>query len=159
MKYKSFSIKEAQNKLEKYCAYQERSHKEVVEKLKKINMASIDIDQIVGSLIQRNYLNENRFAKSFTRGKFKLKSWGKKRIKFELKHHNVSEYNIKDALDQIDDDEYIKVLNSLGEKIWKSSKGKDFYKRKARFISSLEYRGWERNLIFNQLDKIQTKKK
>ena len=78
MKYKSFSIKEAQNKLEKYCAYQERSHKEVVEKLKKINMASIDIDQIVGSLIQRNYLNENRFAKSFTRGKFKLKSWGKK---------------------------------------------------------------------------------
>ena len=159
MKYKLFSIKEAQNKLEKYCAYQERSHKEVVEKLKKINMASMDIDQIVGSLIQRNYLNENRFAKSFTRGKFKLKSWGKKRIKFELKYHNVSEFNIKDALNQIDDNEYIKVLNSLSEKLWKSSKGKDFYKRKTRFVSALEYRGWERNLIFSQLDKIQTKKK
>ena len=75
MKKKSFSIKEAQKSLEHYCSYQERSHKEVVNKLREINIISIGIDQIVGDLIQNNYLNETRFAQSFARGKFRIKSW------------------------------------------------------------------------------------
>ena len=82
MKNKSFSIKEAKTILEKYCIYQERSHKEVIDKLKKINIIPEAIDQIVSSLIQENFLNESRFAKSFSRGKFRIKNWGKKRIIF-----------------------------------------------------------------------------
>ena len=98
MEKKSYSINEAQKLLENYCAYQERSHKEVVEKLKKINIIQIGIDQIVGNLIQNNYLNESRFAKSFARGKFRIKNWGKKRIIFQLKQHQISDYNIKIAV-------------------------------------------------------------
>ena len=122
MKKQYLSIIEAQKKLEHYCAYQERSHKEVVKKLKEINIIPIAIDQIVSDLIQNNYLNENRFAKCFTRGKFRIKSWGKKRIVFELKHHQVSDYNIKNALQEISETDYIETLITLSKKIWKSSK-------------------------------------
>ncbi len=158
MKKKSFSIKEAQKSLEHYCSYQERSHKEVVNKLREINIISIGIDQIVGDLIQNNYLNETRFAQSFARGKFRIKSWGKKRIVFQLKQHEISDYNIKIALKEIDEAEYLETLNKLSEKIWKSSKNNILSKRKMKFISALQYRGWETALIYDQLNKIDKKK-
>jgi regulatory protein len=152
---KSYSIDEAQKLLENYCAYQERSHKEVVEKLRGINIISIGIDQIISRLIQDNYLNESRFAKSFSRGKFRIKKWGKKRIIFQLKSHRVSDYNIKAAIEEINDDEYIDTLKSLSEKIWKSSKGVNLSRRKAKFISALQYRGWEIDLIYDRLRYIE----
>lgn len=158
MEKKSYSINEAQKLLENYCAYQERSHKEVVEKLKKINIIQIGIDQIVGNLIQNNYLNESRFAKSFARGKFRIKNWGKKRIIFQLKQHQISDYNIKIALQEIDEVQYIETLNLLSEKIWKSSKESILSKRKIKFISALQYRGWEVNLIYAQLNKFEKNK-
>ncbi len=154
MKNKSYSINDAQKILENYCAYQDRSHKEVIEKLRKINIIPIGIDQIISGLIQDNYLNETRFAKSFARGKFRIKSWGKKRITFQLKHHQVSDYNIKIALEEIDEVEYIKTLNKLSEKIWSSSIGNSLSNRKMKFISALQYRGWEINLIYDQLNEI-----
>ena len=153
MKKQSLSIKEVQKKLEHYCAYQERSHRQVIDKLKEINI--IAIDQIVSDLIQNNYLNENRFAKSFTRGKFRIKSWGKKRIIFELKRHQVSDYNIKNALQEISETDYIETLNKLSKKVWKSSKGNILSKRKIKFISALQYRGWETDLIYDQLNKME----
>ena len=73
----SFTVQEAQKKLEHYCAYQERCHQEVVQKLKSLNMIPEAIDQIIGQLISDNYLNETRFAQSFARGKFRIKKWGK----------------------------------------------------------------------------------
>ncbi len=154
MKNKSYSINDAQKILENYCAYQDRSHKEVIEKLRKINIIPIGIDQIISGLIQDDYLNETRFAKSFARGKFRIKSWGKKRITFQLKHHQVSDYNIKIALEEIDEVEYIKTLNKLSEKIWSSSIGNSLSNRKMKFISALQYRGWEINLIYDQLNEI-----
>lgn len=154
MKNKSYSINDAQKILENYCAYQDRSHKEVIEKLRKINIIPIVIDQIISGLIQDDYLNETRFAKSFARGKFRIKSWGKKRITFQLKHHQVSDYNIKIALEEIDEVEYIKTLNKLSEKIWSSSIGNSLSNRKMKFISALQYRGWEINLIYDQLNEI-----
>jgi len=153
VKKQSLSIKEVQKKLEHYCAYQERSHRQVIDKLKEINI--IAIDQIVSDLIQNNYLNENRFAKSFTRGKFRIKSWGKKRIIFELKRHQVSDYNIKNALQEISETDYIETLEILSKKIWKSSKGNILSKRKTKFISALQYRGWETDLIYDQLNKME----
>ena len=156
MRNKSYTIEKAQKLLENYCSYQERSHKEVIEKLRNVNIISIGIDQIVSSLIQNNYLNEERFAKSFSRGKFRIKGWGKTRITFKLRQHLVSDFNIKVGLEEIDDEEYIKTLNKLSSKIWKSSKGEDSLdKRKMKFISTLKYKGWESNLIYDQLNKIE----
>ena len=158
MKNKSYSINEAQKILENYCAYQERSHKEVFEKLRKINIIPIGIDQIISGLIQEDYLNESRFAKSFARGKFRIKNWGRKRITFQLKLHQVSDYNIKNALKEIDETEYKKSLKKLSEKIWRSSLGNSLSNRKMKFISALQYRGWEANLIYDQLNKIEINK-
>ncbi len=89
------TVAEAQQKLEHYCAYQERCHQEVVNKLQELGMIPAAIDAIISSLIQNNYLNEMRFAQSFARGKFRIKKWGKNRILRELKLRNISNYNIK----------------------------------------------------------------
>ena len=152
MKKKSYSINEAQKLLENYCAYQDRSHKEVIDKLKTINIIPSGINQIISDLIQNNYLNESRFAKSFARGKFRIKKWGKKRITFQLKYnHQVSKYNIKSAVKEIDEKEYIKTFLKLSEKIWVSTNGNETSIRKRKFISALKYRGWEEELIFDQL--------
>ena len=152
MKKKSYSINEAQKLLETYCAYQDRSHKDVKDKLKSINIIPVGIDQIISDLIQDNYLNENRFAKSFARGKFRIKNWGKKRIIFQLKYnHQVSDYNIKNAIKEIDEDDYINTFLKLSQKIWESTNGSETLTRKRKYISALKYRGWEEGLIFDQL--------
>jgi regulatory protein len=94
----SFTIQEAQKKLEHYCAYQERCHQEVIQKLRGMNMIPEAIEIIISQLIEDNYLNETRFAQSFARGKFRIKKWGKERIVRELKFRKISPFNIKIAL-------------------------------------------------------------
>ncbi len=86
----SYTLQEAQKKLEHYCAYQERCHQEVEQKLRSMNMIPEVIEIIIGNLIEENYLNETRFAQSFARGKFRIKKWGKERIVRELKNENFS---------------------------------------------------------------------
>ena len=75
---KVYSITEATRKLEGYCAYQERCHKEVIQKLRDMRMIPEAVDQIITHLIQENYLNEERFAQSYARGKFNIKKMGEK---------------------------------------------------------------------------------
>ncbi|HBS52705.1 MAG TPA: recombinase RecX, partial [Flavobacterium sp.] len=87
------SVKEAIHKIEHFCAYQERCHDEVMQKLRSMKMDSNEIDEILAHLIQENYLNESRFACSFARGKHRIKFWGKVRIVNELKFRNISTYN------------------------------------------------------------------
>ena len=103
---KTFTLDEALHKLERYCAYQERCHQEVITKLKAMGMIPAAIDTIVSQLIQSNYLNETRFAQSYARGKFRIKKWGKVRIKRELKARKISDYNITLALREISATEY-----------------------------------------------------
>ena len=95
MSIKNIKNNEFQKKIEFYCAYQERSHKEVTEKLFKMGLKKNTIDEILSNLIQNNFINEARFASSYTSGKFRIKLWGKKRIKYGLKNHKVSDYNIQ----------------------------------------------------------------
>ena len=93
MKYnskKSYTVEEALIKLQKYCSYQDRCHKEVEQKLKEMRMIPQAADQIIMALIQGNYLNEERFTMAFVRGKFKIKKWGKRRLTSELKQRNIS---------------------------------------------------------------------
>ena len=88
----SYTLDEAKKKIARYCAYQERCHKEVNDKLREMGMIPAAIDQIISELITNNFLNELRFSEAFARGKFRIKKWGKSRIVSELKQRNISEY-------------------------------------------------------------------
>ena len=145
------TINEATKKLESYCAYQERCHKDVVAKLRAMGMIPDAIDQIVVHLIQENYLNEERFAKSFARGKFRIKKWGRVRITNELKQRNITRYNIKIALKEIDDSIYLETLDLLADKRLASIKETNTQKRKRKLADYLLYRGWESHLVYAKI--------
>ncbi len=147
----SFSLDEATKKLEAYCAYQDRCHKEVVDKLREMRMIPQAIDQILGHLIQENYLNEERFARSFARGKFNIKKWGKKRIVKELKHRDISKYNVQLALQEINQQEYLNVFEELAKKRLAEIKDKELQKRRKKLADYLLYRGWESELVYEKV--------
>lgn len=152
--HSSFTIAEANKKIEGYCAYQERCHKEVVAKLKEMRMIPEAIDQIVANLIQDNYLNEERFAKSFARGKFNIKRWGRNRIVNELKQRNISQYNIKTALLEIDDEVYLETFDILAKRRLETIKETNIQKRKKKLADYLLYRGWESHLVYNKVNEL-----
>ena len=151
---KTYTVQEATKKLEHYCAYQERCHKEVVQKLQSMHMIPEAIDVIVVHLIQHNFLNEARFAKAFVRGKFKFKAWGRRRLTFELKQKDVSKVNINQALADIPDAEYIGVFNDLAEKKALSIKEPNILKKKKKFIEYFLYRGWESHLVYDKANEL-----
>ena len=153
-KIDTYTLKEATKKLEGYCAYQERCHKEVVQKLKGMNMIPEAIDEIVTQLIRENYLNEERFAQSYARGKFNIKKWGKRRITNELKFRGISKYNIKTALKEIEDDAYLSTLDSLSRKRLQAIKETNTQKRRKKLADYLLYRGWESHLVYEKLREL-----
>jgi regulatory protein len=152
--HKAYSLTEATRKLESYCAYQERCHKEVIAKLKGMRMIPEAIDQITTHLIQENYLNEERFAKSFARGKFTIKKWGKNRIVNELKLRQVSKFNIKSALAEIEEEDYHKTLDELATKRLAQIHESNVQKKKKKLADYLLYRGWESNLVYAKLKEL-----
>ncbi len=151
---KSYTLKEATRKLEGYCAYQERCHKEVKQKLKDMNMIPKAIDEIVSHLIQENYLNEERFAQSFARGKFNIKKWGRNRIVNELKFRGISRFNIKTALHEIDDEKYVTTLDALAKKRLAAIRETNKQKRRRKLADYLLYRGWESHLVYGKLKEL-----
>lgn len=152
--WKSYTVSEAQKKLESYCAYQERCHKEVKEKLVSMNIIPMAIDQIITNLIKENYLNEARFAQAFVRGKFRIKKWGKLRITRELKQRNISKYNIEIGLKEINETSYIETLEHLIEKRINQVNEANTYKKKQKIADYLLYRGWESCLIYDKLNQL-----
>ena len=151
---KTYTLQEATKKLEHYCAYQERCHKEVVQKLIGMYMIPEAIDVIVVHLIQHNFLNEERFAKTFVSGKFKIKAWGRVRITFELKQKGISKININQALATIPEEEYIEYFDFLAEKRANLIKESNLYKKKKQFIDYFLYRGWESYLVYDKADEL-----
>lgn len=151
---KTYTVDEAQKLMENFCAYQERCHKEISDKLKKMNMIPEAIDLITVHLITNNYLNEERFARAFARGKFRIKKWGKNRIVRELKFRQISEYAIKVALTEIDLDDYFTTLTELTEKRIAQVKEKNIYKKKKKVADYLLYRGWESNLVYEKINEL-----
>lgn len=144
----AYSLQEATKKLEHYCSYQERCHKEVVAKLKEMGMIPIAIDEIVGYLIQENFLNEERFSRSFARGKFNIKKWGRNRIVSELKQRGITKYNINLALQELAEESYHETLESLAQKRLGQIKETDTFKRRKKLADYLLYRGWESPLVY-----------
>ena len=150
----SFTLEEATKKLEGYCAYQERCHKEVVNKLRDMLMIPEAIDQIVVHLIESNYLNEERFAQSFARGKFKIKKWGRKRITAELKQRGISKFNINTALREIDNVAYLETFDALAEKRLAQLTEPNKQKRRKKLADYLLYRGWESHLVYDKIREL-----
>ena len=154
MEKKSYSLKEATLKAQQFCVYQDRCHKEVIEKLRQMNMIPEAIDMIVSELIQDNFLNEERFAQSFARGKFRIKKWGRVRIVRELKFRNISKFIIDSALKEIDESEYLNTLDELAKKRNAAVKETNSFKRKKKIADYLLYRGWETHLVYEKINEL-----
>ena len=150
----TYSVTKAQKKLESYCVYQDRCYKEVINKLQEMHMIPIAIDEIITKLVANNFLNEERFAKSYARGKFNIKHWGKNRIVRELKFRNISAYNIKTALQEINEVDYLEKLHVLATTKMASVTEVNVFKKRKKIADYLLYRGWESHLIFDKLAEI-----
>lgn len=148
----TYTVDEAQKKLENYCAYQERCHKEVRKKLRDMKMIPEAIDKIMVHLIEHNFLNEERFAKAFVQGKFRIKKWGKNRLVRELKFRDISKYAIDVALKEINYDDYYKTIDELIKKRIAQVNEKNIYKKKKKVADYLLYRGWESNLVYEKIN-------
>lgn len=151
---KSYTLEEATKRMERYCAYQERCHQQVHGKLREMRMIPEAIDQIVTHLISENYLNEERFAKAFARGKFRIKHWGKNRITAELKSRDISKFNIAIALREIEDQEYYQSLNELAEKRLRQITRLQLVKKRRKLADYLLYRGWESHLVYEKIREL-----
>jgi len=151
---KSYTVKEATIKLMQFCAYRDRSHKEVEEKLRKMNMIPAAQEQIIIQLMQDDFLNEERFARSFVRGKFRIKKWGKIKIKQELKFREISAPIIKNALTEIDQQKYTSTLYELAEKKLRLLKEPDNFKKKRKLADFLLRKGYESNLVYEATNEL-----
>jgi regulatory protein len=148
MNKKYYSKDEALQKGKQYCAYQERCHSEVKEKLYSFGMNKKEVDELLSELISDNYLNEERFAIQYAGGKFKIKQWGKVKIKYSLKQKQVSEYCIKKGLAAIDERDYHKTLEKLFEQKLKTLKAeKNIFSKKRKLQDHLMQKGFETSLV------------
>lgn len=152
--YTTYTLQEATAKMMKFCAYQERCHKEVEKKLIEMRMIPEARQEITYRLIQENFLNEERFAKSFARGKFSQKKWGKVRILRELKLRNISRFNIDSALKEISTPSYLETFEELSVKKWNTTKESNLLKKKKKVADYLFYRGWESELVFEKIQEL-----
>ena len=148
MDSQTYSLAELTKKAEQFCAYQERCHKDVVQKLYDLRANKEEIDQIVVRLIEYNFLNEERFARSFARGKHSIKKYGKVRIINELKFRNISAYNIKKAMEEISDEIYQNTFAELSDRAWHSIQEKNSLKKKKKFCDFLLRKGYESDLVY-----------
>jgi regulatory protein len=134
-------------KIKQYCAYQERCHKEVKDKLYNFGLYKIEVETLIAQLIEEDYLNEERFAKQFAGGKFRMKGWGRTKIIYELKQKQVSAYCIKLALREIDDTAYELHLKNLATEKWRNFKNESLLSKKAKTYSYLLQKGYEGELL------------
>jgi regulatory protein len=149
------SLSIALQKAKHYCAYQERCHKEVREKLYSFELYKKDVEQLLTQLIEEDFLNEERFALAFARGRFNLKKWGKEKIKYELKQKQVSEYCIRKALASIDTSNYNKTFISLASNKLKTLKSeKNIFIKKKKLKAFLQQKGFELKMIYAYLNDI-----
>jgi regulatory protein len=155
---KQLTKDQALQKLKHYCAYQERSHSEVKSKLYDLGVRKPEHDDIIATLIEENYLNEERFAIAFARGKFRMKQWGKVKIGYELKQRQVSAYCIKKAMKQIDEEEYLKTIQELAIEKYAALKGEQYLVRKKKTMDYLVQKGFEHPLISATVNAITENK-
>ena len=153
---KQLSKEQALQKAKHYCAYQERSHSEVKEKLYSLGLYKQQVEECLAQLIEEDYLNEERFAKQFAGGKFRMKHWGRVKIKYELKQKQVSEYCIKKGLKEIEETDYQQVLHKLATDKWASlGTETNLFSKLRKTQDYLMQKGYEHELIKQALKEVQ----
>lgn len=150
----TYTFEEATRLLEEYCIYQDRCHAEVEQKLKSMHMISAAIAKITLHLLENNFLNEERYAKSFVRGKHKIKRWGKRKIEKELSMKGISSFNIRTGLLEIEEESYQANLLALTEKKYAELGGKKLPDNRKKLFSYLIQKGYESDLIYEVLSKF-----
>lgn len=144
-----------QSSIYRYCNYQERSHQEVRNKLYELGCKTAEVEKHISELIEKDLLNEERYARAIARGKFRMKQWGRVKIVQQLKLQKVSDYCIKKALKEIDADEYTAVLNRLATRKWEElKKERSQHIRKHKTYRYLLQKGYESDLINDTINEI-----
>ena len=131
----SVNLELATEKLKNYCAYQERSHQEVTDKLYKLGLFKNEVNEVITRLIQEDFLNEQRFAEAFVSGKFNIKKWGKVKIKAQLKQKRISDFCIKKGMEVIEEGDYFETLTYWIERKKKEIKEEDEFKKKGKIAA------------------------
>ncbi len=153
-KIKYLSKQEAFARAKKYAAYQERSHSEVRNKLLEWGQKGLDLEEIMSKLIEENFLNEERFAKAYAGGKFRMKSWGRNKIVQQLTARKISEYNINRALKDIDEKDYAITLKALIKKKAATLKGLTPFEKRNKLARFLISKGYESELVWDVLNEL-----
>jgi len=151
-----YTVSEAIQKMQAWCAYQDRAHDDVRKKLSTFGIYAEEAESVIISLIEDNFLNEERFARSFARGKFRINKWGRIKITYALRSKKIPETLIRISLQEIDSSEYLKTISELIQKNWKGKKhpiGKDL----AALLRKIASRGFEPNLIRIKLKEMYLK--
>lgn len=143
----------ALEKLRHYCAYQDRCHQEVRSKLLSLKVYGDELEDIMGALISEDFLNEERFARSFARGKFRMKRWGRIKIKQELKKRKISDYCIRKGMSEIEEEAYEQTIVDLIEKYQKANPKIDKRHVVQKTLAHLQRKGFETNLVLKELKK------
>ncbi len=146
---------EIKSAIEYYCRYQERSHKEVRNKLYELGCNTDEVEENIMELIQADLLNEERYASAYAGGKFRMKQWGRNKIVQQLKFQQVSDYCIKKALTEIDEDDYWAAARYLAEKKKNELRTeKNHYTKKQKVYRYLYQKGYESNLIYETIKEL-----
>lgn len=153
-KKKYISYDAALDRMQKYCAYQDRCHKEVRSKLYEIGMYGEDLENIIVALIEEKFLDEQRFATAYARGKFRYKKWGRIRIKRELKMRQISAYCLKKAMEEISDEDYLETLEELLEKKNRVLRENNIWKRRKKLADYVIGKGYESYLVWEAVKRL-----
>jgi regulatory protein len=151
---KNWALEEAHEKLTTCCAYQERCPWDVRRKLAEKGIDGENADKLIQEMIAEEYVDEERYARSFCRGKFRIKKWGRSRIQRDLKMRQVPEKTIKLALTEIDPIEYYDTLLNQTEKKWEQTKESDPFKKKYKISQYLMSKGYEYDLIKEAIEEF-----
>ena len=155
LKKKISDPKKALLKAQKYCAYQERCHQEVREKLYEWRVLPEVLENTIAELIIANFINEERFAKVYAGGKFRIKKWGRIKIEGKLRSKNISVYCIKKGLEEIDEEDYLKTLREVIEKKARNLDEKNDYLRKNKIARYAIRKGFEPGLVWEVLKELE----
>lgn len=142
-------------KTKRYCAYQDRCHQEVRQKIISLKIYGDDLEEIMTELIKQDFLNEERYARSFARGKFRLKKWGRNKIKQQLYARRISDYCIRKAMTEIEEEDYIDTLREVIDKKVNQLEDQPKLIRKDKAIKYALSRGYESNLIFKIVKELE----
>jgi len=148
---KRLTPSEAFSKICRYCAYQERSHREVRNKLFEYGLHSSDVDELLSRLITENFLNEERYAKAFCGGKFRIMKWGKVKIQKELEQEGLTPRCIARGLSEIDAKDYVKTLTSLINKKFAQLDELNLFQKKNKVARYVMGKGYEPELVWELL--------